>query len=143
MDERIYLWLKQCSTSESVMDTDISLVNFATLITDVQLNRFNFILPDSVVELSNKEKKKKKTEAEIERNSNMIAECKLKPNEAWNKFVNKTNDGPLLSLGCKPCLKFHVKGFCYSDCSHRASHKGLNEEDTKKVVKFVKELRNV
>ena len=71
----------------------------------------------------------------------MIAEWKLREGEKWDKFTNKTKDGPNLSIGCKACLKFHVKGVCYSDCSHRRSHTILNDDDKRLVSRFVKDLR--
>ena len=38
IDERIYQWLRQCSMKSVVSDTDISLVELSSLISDVQLN---------------------------------------------------------------------------------------------------------
>jgi hypothetical protein len=41
IDKRIYIWLQQCSSRDSVVDTDLSLMDFSPLIQDIQLNRFN------------------------------------------------------------------------------------------------------
>ena len=41
VDERIYLWLQQCSICSAVTDTDLCLVDFTPLIQDIQYNRFN------------------------------------------------------------------------------------------------------
>ena len=51
IDERIYQWLKQCSSHSMVIDTDLSLMEFTHLIQDIQLNRFNYVLPPSIAKL--------------------------------------------------------------------------------------------
>jgi hypothetical protein len=147
VDERIYLWLKQCSAVTSVVDTDLSLMDFTQAIQDIQLNRFNYILPPCVTKLSNEKEnsetpQKKTKKFETEKNKNMVKEWKLRPTESWEEiFLNKTNDSPMLSMDCRACLKYQVKGICYSDCRHRASHTILTGEDKEKLSKFVKELR--
>jgi hypothetical protein len=148
IDERIYIWLKQCSNKQCVTDTDVSLVNFDNLTTDIQLNRFNYFLPPAVAEIdkSNQEDpdksgEKKRKVADKEKNSNIRNDWKLLDNESWANFNNKSNEGPTLSMGCKPCLKYQVKGLCYSDCKHKESHKVLNGDDAKLVSNYLKKLR--
>ena len=137
VDKRIYLWLKQCSMRTSVLDMDINLISFVNLTADVQLNRFSYVLPEAVMEVS---KKRKGSESEVEKNHLINKDWKIKDNEAWDRFVNKANEGPTLSFGGKPCLKYHVKGICYSDCAHRKSHRDLNREDKKLVLEYLKKL---
>ena len=144
VDERIYMWLKQCSIESSVEDTDLSLMDFSHLTQDIQLNRFNYLLPPCVTSTTqtDKDQLQKKKKFESERNTNVAREWKLRPSEAWDSiFQNKTNDGPTLSLSCKPCLKYQVKGICYSDCKHKESHKTLLGDDKTKTDKYIKELR--
>ena len=86
-------------------------------------------------------KKRKGSESEVEKNHLINKDWKIKDNEAWDRFVNKTNEGPTLSFGGKPCLKYHVKGICYSDCAHRKSHQDLNREDKKLVLEYLKQVR--
>ena len=84
--------------------------------------------------------KKKKFEAE--RNMKLKTEWKLRQSESWDDiFMNKTNDSPFLSMGCRACLKFHVKGICYTDYRYKSSHVELNAEDSKKLSKYIKMLR--
>ena len=125
MDERVYLWLKECSIQHSVVDTNTDLVNFDTLIADIQFNRFNYFLPPSVVQASKDSNKKGRVEDEADqiKNSNLMKEWRLREGESWDSFKGKTIDGPTLALGCKPCLKWHVKGIGYSDCKHKLSHR--------------------
>jgi hypothetical protein len=144
IDERIYLWLKECSKESSVEDTDLSLMNFTQLTQDIQLNRFNYLLPPCVTSSSQSEKdhSQKKKKFETERNTNVTREWKLRSSESWESiFQNKTNDGPTLSFGCKACLKYQVKGICYDDCKHKDSHKILQGKDKVKTDKYIKELR--
>ena len=145
VDERIYIWLKQCSIQSTVIDTDLSLMDFSPMSQDIQLNRFNYILPPRVAKLNQVEDKEnplKKKKFESERNTNQVREWKLRPGESWDAiFQNETNDSPILSMCCKACLKFQVKGICYSDCKQIDSHKILQGDDKKKLDKYIKELR--
>jgi hypothetical protein len=152
IDERIYIWLQQCSQRDSVVDTDLSLMDFSPLIQDIQLNRFNYMLPPSISKISNdqaadsstKKKQGRNNEdtAKPVRNPNINKDWKLRPNEKWDTvFKNMTLTGPTLSLGCKPCLKYQVKGICYDDCRQICSHRTLSDEDKALTDKFIKELR--
>ena len=155
VDERVYWWLKQCSTHQSVMDTDLSLINYSTLIQDVKFNRFTYALPPTIASLvGNDAKEKKKGQdrngnakdqsgtSDLVKNPNRIEEWKLRHGESWNNiFRNKTIEGPMLQAQCHPCLKFHVRGSCYADCRNRASHRELDGEDKSRTDLFIKSLR--
>ena len=150
VDERIYLWLKQCGSHSAVTNTDHLLVEFSSLTSDVQLSRFNYVLPPSVSKVSKTESefnspsdtrkmKKKVVEA---RNLEIEDEWKIRPTETWDTvFKNKVKEAPFLSISCKPCLKYQVKGICYTDCINQASHCKLHGKDKAKVSKFIKGLR--
>ena len=125
IDDRINKWLHECIRAKTVMDTSDELIRFTTLLTDIKLNRFVCFLPGNIKKLSKRNAAKddtqddranKKHKGEIQcRNDNIVAEWKLKPNESWNKtFKSKSKEGPKLSSGNHPCLKFHVKGICYN-----------------------------
>lgn len=51
IDERIYLWLKQCSVQSSVTETDLSLLDFNGLVQDIHFNSFNYILPPCIIQV--------------------------------------------------------------------------------------------
>ena len=150
VDERIYLWLKQCGSHSAVTNTDHLLVEFSSLTSDVQLSRFNYVLPPSVSKVSKTESefnspsdtrnmKKKVVEA---RNLEIEDEWKIRPTETWDTvFKNKVKEAPFLSISCKPCLKYQVKGICYTDCINQASHCKLHGKDKAKVSKSIKGLR--
>ena len=52
IDDRIYQWLKQCSIHQMVTDTDMTLVDFTSMLLDIQLNRFVYTLPPSIAKLA-------------------------------------------------------------------------------------------
>ena len=76
------------------------------------------------------------------KNSNVIKDWKLRVDEKWDTiFKNKSKEAPSLSVGSKACLKYHVKGLCYSDCPFSQSHCSLIEDDKKKLDSYIKNLR--
>ena len=76
------------------------------------------------------------------KNEKVIKEWKLRHNEKWDTiFRGKSREGPTLSMGCQPCLKFHVKGMYYNDCNSVKSHVDLKNADKEKTGSFIKGLR--
>ena len=141
VDDRVNQWLMQCSSVHFVSETSLDLVDFSSLFTDVQHNRFHYILSPNISKVSKDHSKKQKI-TNLIINENLKKELKLREQEKWESvFRGKSNDGPKLSLGCKPCLKFHVKGRCFDDCRNKNSHKILNSEDEKKTSEYIKTLR--
>ena len=145
---------KQCSMRSAVTDTDLGLIEFPLLLGDEQFNRFSYILPPSIGLVSEDVqsedpkiqetllKKKKKEASKYEKNENLVNDWKLRNNETWGTvFSHKASEGPALSVGCKPCLKFHVKGGCFSDCKLRRSHCVLANKDKSKIEAYIKLLQ--
>jgi hypothetical protein len=156
VDDRLNQWLKQCCRANDVLETNMLLVDFSSIFYDVQLNKFHCYLPPNIKKVekakdnneeedsnvSRRKKKSKTKQTEQIRNESQVPEWKLRLDENWDTvFKNKTRDGPLLSNNCKPCLKYQVKGICYSDCPFVQSHKKLSGDDICKTSKFIKELR--
>ena len=72
----------------------------------------------------------------------MIQSWKLRQNEKWDTiFRGQSKAGPDLAGGYKPCLKYHVKGFCYEDCAFAKNHEEIKGQDKEKTEKFIKSLR--
>ena len=155
VDDRLNQWLHQCCTADSIMDTNLELTNFSSIFNDIQMNKFVCHLPPNIMKLHKRDtedqsddefgrKKKKKSQqvAEQVKNLSQVHGWKLRHNEKWDTiFKNKSRDGPQLSGGVKPCLKYHVKGVCYTDCPFRQSHKQLVGEDKRKIERLINELR--
>ncbi len=162
VDDRVNQWLLQCSQSDNVEETSMELVQFSSLIVKLQLNEFSCFLPPNIKKiikdeskkrdspdvksstsgLHNKNGKKAKQENVMIRNENIDQEWKLKESENWNlTFRHKSKDAPTLSNGCKACLKYHVKGFCFEDCKFKGSHHQLTGDDQTKTNNYIKSLR--
>jgi hypothetical protein len=148
VDDRIYQWLRQCSAADAVTDTDLELVDFGSLFKDILLSRFDITLPPNISKVKNIEKpsdaenKKLRASPVMVRNHKQINEWKVRSSERWDTvFRAKSRHGPTLSIGGKPCLKYHVKGFCFEDCGLAESHMELNDEDRELTANFIKELR--
>ena len=156
VDDRINKWLSECGRVKTVDETSIELVDFATIIIDIKLNRFFCDLPHSIKVIAKDEedsttneningKKRKHRDnfsAQIVVNENLDSRWKLTNDETWPMWRHKTGKGPTLSCNSKPCLKFHVRGSCFDDYTNKASHKILNDEDKKKTDEFIRQVRN-
>jgi hypothetical protein len=152
-DHRLNQWLNQCCRVDNVIETNLELILFSSMISDIQMNRFNCYIPPSFGKLQKKKeekevnpnKKLKRQENQVEsvKNQSQDKNWKLRVDESWDStFKNKSKEGPTLSVGCKPCLKFHTKGLCYSDCPFVKSHKQLQGNDKNKMNDFIlKEIR--
>ena len=153
VDDRLYQWLKECCTATYARDTTLALTDFGSIFFDIQMNRFHYNLPLTVKKLKKKEEKandfdrnrtfnKKQRDVKQERNEDMVKEWKVRQNEKWESvFRGKGNSGQKLSMGCYPCLKYHCKGVCYSDCANKASNMKLNHQDEETMKSFIKSLR--
>ena len=76
------------------------------------------------------------------RNNNPVSKWKIRDNEDYAEvFKGKVLGGPILSMGVPGCHKFHNKGFCFPDCTQKASHCVLAGDDFKKFDARVKALR--
>ena len=148
VDDRLDQWLRECRAAETISDTSLELTNFSSIFIDIQMSRFQYNLPPVVkragLDVDDKVSKKPNKRQKVEQvtNQNLKKEWKLRGNENWNTiFRGKAREGPILSVGCQGCHKFHNRGFCYEDCRFKASHKELNESDTKKFGDYCKILR--
>ena len=153
IDDRINEWLHECMRAKTVEETSLDLINFSSIITDIQLNKFVIFLPNSIKRLSKRPMENQRNENEREdkrvrqnnqiKNDNLSKDWALKQGESWNKiFKGKIKEGPMLECGTYPCLKYQVKGICYDDCSFRASHINLKGQDASKTDTFIKNLRS-
>ena len=77
-------------------------------------------------------------------NNSRVSDWKLKLEERFDILFGGHNNkmkAPRLSCGSVPCLKYHVKGYCWNDCRDKKSHRILEGNNKQKMDKFVKELR--
>ena len=158
INDRINKLLSECGKNDTVDKTSMELVDFATIISDLKLNRYYYDLPQSIRTVARNEDeltdslipkdKKRKTSGEstqlsrkITKDESMNSEWRLRADESWQTWRHKENNAPTLSCSAKPCLKFHVKGLCFDNCTNRTSHRKLMGEDFKKTDEFIKKVR--
>ena len=123
-------------------------MNFHSIISNIEMNSFNYSIPSTVKSLksdkdgNNDSKKRQKTGGKRVENNQMVNEWKLRPNESYkNLFKDKVKNGPMLSMGCRGCHKFHNRGYCFDDCHNKDSHKNLSGDDWNKFDKYCKVCR--
>ena len=145
VDERLYIWLKECLRSNLVDETNTSLVQFQSIMMDVQIGSFHQTLPPGVVKRASADsdhRDKRQKQPSMVKNHSLEANLRLKADEAFKTvFGGLAIRGPNLSTHCKPCLKWHVKGVCWDDCDHKASHKNLMHNNKKLLHNYVKSIR--
>lgn len=152
VDERVYLWLKSCMKAENGKGTLDDLINFQSLISDIQLNRFMFNLPASVTvvrprRIDNDDDgrevpKRQRQGAKRVDNNDAHPSWIMRANESYDTvFAHKVKQGPTLSFNAKGCHKYHNKGYCWDDCQNAASHKKLSGTDFTKFGNYIKQCR--
>jgi hypothetical protein len=154
VDDRLYQWLKQCARSTYAKQTTTELTNFEDIFLRILTNEFYYSLPNCVKKFKKTEpgrssgsgspslKKNRPNSSERVQNTSMNEDWKLRQNEKWETiFRHKSIQGPLLSMGCHPCLKYQCKGWCFKDCANKASHTKLKNDDKTKTDNFIKSLR--
>ena len=154
IDDRVNKWLIECGRVQSVEQTSLELVDFMAIMTDLKLNRYYCDLPENIKHIVkdttadqpvHQDKKRKSNDnsptATIVSNDETNKDWKLQENESWHNWRHKTGKGPTLSCGAKPCLKFQVRGSCFSDCANRATHKKLKGNDHRLTDEFIKKTR--
>ena len=158
IDDRINKWLSECGRQDTVENTSMELVDFASIISDLKLNRYYCDLPNSIQVVARRdsesneptlhqEKKRKSSDdsdhfsKKVTKDETMNPEWRLKNNESWQAWRHKVANAPSLSCNAKPCLKYHIKGSCFEDCTNRMSHRILKGEDYRKTDEFIKKMR--
>ena len=148
IDERIYLWLRSCCRATNLNDTKQQLMNFHSIVSNIEINCFNYSIPSAVKSLQydkdgeSSSKKRQKTGDKRVENNNMVDSWKLRPNESYdNVFKDKVKNGPFLSMRSRGCHKFHNRGYCFDDCHNKDSHKKLSGDDWNKFDRYCKICR--
>merc|ERR1712216_639229 len=137
--------------STDVNQTDLELTFLSNIFMNVRRGNFHRFLPSSVVKVVNEKdgnerdgKKARAAAGNAVENKNKVKEWQLRSNEVYEKiFGGRKKEGisPKLSVGCFPCPKYHVKGYCFKDCKNKNSHRILEGEDRRKTDQFIKQLR--
>ena len=140
-------------------DTSLELIDFGTLIIDIKLNRHLCDLPDSIKIIANEKDQQDSTNqlqnpkkrklignnggaSRVVINEDQVNKWKLADNELWQAWRHKVGLAPALQCNLKLCLKFHVKGICFDDCTNKASHKRLNGNDYKITDDLIRKIQS-
>ena len=141
VDVRFQEFLHSCKLAKSRDDVDDRILNVSDLIQGVRFGSFNMDLPSNTREVNNVKETQEKEEGERKKrkpnpkedgkrhiaNESQHPDLKMKEGEDWKKdFMGKHTklkhfwDSP--SGKIKMCVRWHVKGDCFKDCEHSASH---------------------
>ena len=152
VDERINLWLRSCMQASHGMETSDYLIDFAEIGRMIHTCSFTYNLPSGVQQLDPRSdeshrSKKQRRDGQFETktavtNKNIDKGWKLRAGESYEKvFAGQVRDGPLLSMGCAGCHRYHNKGYCWEECPFALSHKKLTGRDWTSFNSFVKKCR--
>jgi hypothetical protein len=143
IDTRIQIWLKMCEIKEFREDVDDKLLNFDEVLNQVILRTFNITLPPSIKHVFEKKqakrldqdadgpgpKRKKGNERERdEKSSRILNDGKI---DSWilsqDQYTNKLRHNSNLKsrpkyLEVPVCHRFHSRGYCFNNCSNKATH---------------------
>jgi hypothetical protein len=154
-DNRVNMFLGECMRAEMPMDVSPRWLNSRSIYERIEMGEFNYNLPSSVKTIlpadqsddnngnNNASSKRRADEMSVRvTNNNLVSKWKIREDENYaDVFKGKVTGGPILSMGVAGCHKFHNKGFCYEDCTQKASHCALSGDDFKKFDARVKALR--
>ena len=147
-DSRVNLYLDSCMSAECPLTVSHRYLDSRKLCEDIEVNEFHYALPPSVKSVSttpiagSKRKADERNQGERVNNSRMVEAWKLRPGENYTEvFGHKVTSGPILSMGCHGCHKYHNRGWCYTDCHNKKSHCTLTGDDFQAFDNRVKAIR--
>ena len=143
IDTRTQLWLNQCEAAEDREEVDDSLVDFSDDLNDILRRKFKMAIPQTMKEIidgfsevdhsvppPNKKKKPNQNhgnEQPSERviNKGSIQEWLADDNQHYQKAFRHNPallNRPEWNENAKMCHRWHSKGYCFDNCSNKASH---------------------
>jgi len=152
IDISVQNFLRSCNNAQIRPDVTDSFLDFQRDQKDI-INRQFFIRmphlepsPKDRQQLStqgNAPKRQKTAEqdqpAKDEINTNLIAECKIKPEEAFYKVFLKSKIPPPTQDGRQICLNYNIRGACHKNC--KRSHEKLSVTSKKELMEFCTKAR--
>ena len=159
IDVRFQEFLHLCKLAKNRDDVDDRILDVSDLIRGVRFGSFMMDLPPNTKPIDTDGRAQEKDEADPKRrkpnpkedgkrhitNDAQHPELKMKDNEDWKKdFVGKHaklkpfwegNSGK-----ARMCVRWHVKGDCFEDCEHAASHVKADKIPSDKLAAMKKFL---
>ena len=166
VDRRFQLWMEGCMTLATRTEVDDSILNYIPLVKSIQFCNFDLRLPLTFTKFqekapeqksSNKRKggngvsggdgensstaensKKKKKAGNKVTNTDQADQFKMRTGETWqSNFANKHIEKRVVWEGeAKMCPRWHIAGYCFDNCFHKASHVNAGDIPADKVTAF-------
>jgi hypothetical protein len=136
---RVNNYLGACERAESIDDVPKSILNMDSIEDKIRNLELVPVLPTSFKNCAKRELEEEKDEeadgpnggkrgrgndgkkhggAKVVRNENLFDDLTLKDGEKWKPFSGREARTDLPAWGKnKMCLKWHIKGICFSDCT--------------------------
>ena len=163
VDQRFQIWLSSCKRETDRSYVNDRVINFNSLIEQVQVRTFNAELPAAfkIKEgggKSDETKQKKrgrvsdednsktaKPKGELIKHEDKYDELKLRPGETWPlTFSGKGKIGRVDWDGnCKLCHRWFIAGNCLSTCKNEASHVAKSEISQDKIQALAAWMKRV
>ena len=155
VDTRIFRWLQQCLRKNDRESVDDSLIDFKPMFASVLTDSFYQELPLAISELPssnnadtenvNNRKRKRVLDDQEERrvtNPKTNPDWMLKENESYSELVSSkhVDKRPILN-GKRMCPRYHMKGYCFTNCANKNSHipsKDVDKNTAKAFFEFVR-----
>ena len=61
--------------------------------------------------------------------------------ESWQQWRHKVGQAPTLECTARLCLKYHIRGCYFEDCTKIAPHKKLASKDYRITDEFIRKIR--
>ena len=161
IDTKVQRWLLQCKEARARDEVNDRIIEFDHLVNMVLDQMFHMQLPpcfhvptDTPEHVAGGPNKRLKISAghpspesaprSMVTNNSQFDAFKLKDGEDWKTFCGASvNDRPMWNDQCRMCARWHIKGNCFSDCPHAASHVPHEKVSTEKERSFQKYVKKV
>ena len=158
VDSRTQLWLSCLQKAADREDVNDEIINFASTIDDIVLDKFNVVLPPvftltKVEKDEEDEQPKKKKKKKVDKsgddvgdrkaiNKNVPSEFKLLEGESYKKVFahNNIKERPKWKGDRTMCTRWWTHGICYTDCRNAESHVPTSELPADRKQAFIEFL---
>ena len=150
VDSKNQRWLRSCMEANDRSEVNDNIIDFRSLVELVLNGQFVQTLPPVFTMTARKDdekggdppykKAKKENDSEKERvikNETQIEGFKMKSGKKWDHFCGACADSTPDWGTKKMCHRWHIRGYCFSDCRNKASHAEKGEISKEKETEFL------
>ena len=135
IDKRINTWMNECWLKDNRIEVNDGMINFSRVLDEVKMGVFYCKMPETMKRLraedddQNADKPKAKEQVKKVENPDVNPDWKLREGEDYHEVYGCKSNKP--TVNNKPiCVKWQIKGFCYSNCKQKEWHKRLTVQRT-------------